>query len=301
MNKPGICLVLAASAAAVLLAAAFHSYSSSAEAAAAAGIAPALSAAPAGVDPPRNGAEQLILTLEHPDEPGVLIIQHHKGAINITGYKGAFVVVNASLRYPDSTGAPGVRPVAGSGLRFSAMEKNNVVTVNTNSHERTIDLDIQVPESFSLHIEKFDSGAITACRLSGEMDVTSSAGSVQLADISGSAVISTIDGGILARFTSVAENVPMAFTSVGGDINLVFPENIDANVKMRTDHGEIFSDFDMNVAPRKSESGTSGETGIQRAFLEAWTCGILGSGGAEILLRSYHGKITIRKSGNQSR
>jgi hypothetical protein len=290
MYKSGTYFVLAIIAAAVLLAAVFDSESLSAKA-----------AAPAGVEPPRDGAEQLILTLEHPDEPGVLIIQHHKGTINITGYKGAFVVVNASLRYPDSTGAKGVRPVAGSGLKFSALEKNNVVTVNTNSHERTIDLDIQVPESFSLHIEKFDSGAITAYHLSGEMDVTSSSGSVQLGDISGSAVISTVDGSIHVRFTGVTGNAPMAFTSVGGDINVFFPDNIDASVKMRTDHGEILSDFDMNVAPRKSGSGTSGETGIQRAFLEEWTCGTLGRGGAEILFRSYYGKITIRKSGNQSR
>jgi hypothetical protein len=252
-------------------------------------------------DQPENGAEQLVLSLSRPTEPGVLILQHHKGRVRVTGYDGEVVVVNAALRYPDTTGAgTDVRPLPGQALKLHALEKNNVVTISTNSHERTIDLEIRVPHSFSLHIEKYDSGTVSAYYLRGEIEITSAAGGVHLTDITGSAVISTVDGDIFLRFAEVTPHVPMAFTSVGGNIDVAFPRNLSAVVKMRTDHGEIMSDFDIETARRRSETEVSQSTGIRRAFLEQWTHGTIGGGGPQLLFRSYHGNIIIRKVRNVS-
>lgn len=250
---------------------------------------------------PDKGTEQLLLSLSRPGEPGVLILKHHKGSVRVTGYDGEVVVVNASMRYPDSTGTQGgVRPVPGHALKLHAIEKENVITVSTNSHERTIDMDIQVPHAFSLYVEKLDAGDVSGYYLTGEMDVTSAAGSVWLIDITGSAVISTVDGDILLRFAGVTPNVPMAFTSVGGDIDVALPGDVRATVKMRTDYGEIMSDFDIDLSKRRAATDTSLTTGIQHSFLEEWMHGTIGGGGPQLLFKSYQGNITIRKAGNVS-
>ena len=259
-------------------------------------------AAPAGTAAaPDKGTEQLVLSLSRPGEPGVLILNHHKGSVRVTGYDGDVVVINASLRYPDSTGTlRGVRPVPGHALKLNAIEKLNVITVSTNSHERTIDMDIQVPHAFSLYVEKLDAGDVSGYYLTGEMDVTSTAGSVWLIGITGSAVISTVDGDILLRFDGVTPHVPMAFTSVGGDIDVTLPGGVRATVKMRTDHGEIMSDFDIDLSRRRTATDTSITTGVQRSFLEEWMHGTIGGGGPQLLFKSYLGDITIRKTGNVS-
>ncbi len=250
---------------------------------------------------PEKGTEQLLLSLSRPGEPGVLILKHHKGNVRVTGYDGEVVVINASLRYPDSSGTrSGVRPVPGHALKLQAIEKHNVITVSTNSHERTIDMDIQVPHAFSLYVEKLDAGDVSGYYLTGEMDVTSASGGVSLIDINGSAVISTVDGNILLRFVGVTPHVPMAFTSVGGDIDVALPGDVRSTVKMRTDHGEIMSDFDIDLSRRRAATDTSLTTGIQRSFLEEWMHGTIGGGGAQLLFKSYLGDITIRKTGNVS-
>lgn len=250
---------------------------------------------------PDKGTEQLLLSLSRPGEPGVLILKHHKGNVRVTGYNGEVIVINASMRYPDSSGTRrSVRPVPGHSLKLHAIEKHNVITVSTNSHERTIDMDIQVPHAFSLYIEKLDAGDVNGYYLTGEMDVTSSVGSVWLIGITGSAVISTVDGDILLRFAGVTPHIPMAFTSVGGDIDVALPGDVRATIKMRTDNGEIMSDFDIDLSRRRAATDTSLTSGIQRSFLEEWMHGTIGGGGPQLLFKSYLGDITIRKAGNVS-
>ncbi len=251
----------------------------------------------------RNGSEQLILGLSSPDEEGVLIVQHHKGTVRITGYDGEMVIVNASPRYVDTAvvASGGMKPFPGHSIKLHAIEKHNVVTVSTNSHERTIDLEVRVPFDFSLHLEKHAAGDVHVHYLRGEMEITSSAGNVSLTGISGSAVISTVEGDILLRFERVTPHAPMAFTSVTGDIDVAFPADVRASVKMMTGRGDIRSDFDIEVDRRQAKTQTSESTGIQRAFLEDWTYGSLGGGGPRFLFRSYRGNITIRKSGNHPR
>lgn len=252
-------------------------------------------------EPPGEGMEQLVLPLTRPREPGILILQHHKGKVTVTGYDGEVVVVNAALKYPPAAeGDTGTRPVSGHALKLHAMEKENVVTVSTNSHERTIDMEIQVPYQFSLYLDKLDEGSVNAYYLQGEMEINSTVGEVVLTDISGSAVISSVDGDIRVSFSGVTPHVPMVFTSVGGDIDVAFPPDVQAVVKMRTDYGEILSDFDIEITHRKAETDTSRTSGVKRAFLEKWTYGTLGSGGPQYLFRSYHGNITIIKSRNLS-
>jgi hypothetical protein len=254
----------------------------------------------------QEGAEQLILSLTYPDEPGVMIFQHHKGDVRVTGYDGEYIIINATLRYISEQDVKGkvegsnIRPVPGHAIRMNGLEKNNVITLNSNSHERTIDLEIQLPYRFSIHIEKLDCGEIVVHNISGEIEVSSESGDVNLSGITGSAVVNTVEGNIRARFAGVTSNVPMAFTSVTGNIDLFFPEDTRASLKMRTDHGEIMSGFNIDMEKKRAGGGKSKETGIQRAFLEEWTHGTIGGGGPQFLLRSYSGNIFFRKNSNVS-
>lgn len=234
--------------------------------------------------------EQITIPLSNPGEPGILIINHHKGSINVTGYDGELVVVTATMRYGTSgLDADDSEDIAAELIYLGAMENNNNVFVNTTPRHRTIDLDIMVPYRFSVRLKKDDSGIITVNHLSGEMDVSNLNGDILLTDISGSAALDTVDGDITAQFKNVLSGVPMAFSSIEGNIDITFPENTNALVKVKSDHGTIQNDFGPEQSTPKQLTAETTNYG-------RWNYQEIGDGGQEIRFMSFFGNIYIRKT-----
>ena len=247
-----------------------------------------------------SSIEQIMVPLSEPGEPGFLIIDHVKGSINVTGYEGKVVIINASYRQRKKDGggkidSNGLKRISSPAIQLSAEEEDNKVTVISNSHRHTIDLDIKVPSQFSLILRAYQNGKITVRNVSGEMEISNINGDIILNEISGSAVVYTVDGNILVQFKEITPDIPMAFTSIEGKIDVTFPPEMKALVKMKTDNGEIYSDFEMELEKRKERVDKSKKTGIYKVTLEEWTNGKINGGGPEILFKSFDGNIYIRK------
>jgi hypothetical protein len=247
-----------------------------------------------------NSTEQVIVPLSRPGVPGVLVIDHIKGSINVTGYDGEAVIVKASSgqksdEMSDEISTDGLRRVASGTIQLNAQEKDNEIVVQTNSHRHTIDLYITVPRRFNLKLKTYYSGKITVKDVTGEMEITNVNGDVLLDGIGGSAVVNTIDGDIVAKFKDVTPGIPMAFTSIEGKIDVTFPQNLRARLKIKTDNGEIFSNYEIQMEKRKLQVDRSDETGLYKVSLEDWVQGTINGGGPEFLFKSLEGNITIRK------
>jgi len=257
----------------------------------------ALSFAASGGNSP---VEQISVPLSSPDRPGILIVNHDRGAVTVTGYDGAVVVVKAALSGPADFGAPdektaGMKRITAGEIRLSAVENDNAVTVTSNSAAKTIDLDILVPRRFNLKLSVKDNGAIRVDGVAGDVEINNLNGPVQLDRLSGSALVNTVDGDLVCRFDRISPDLPLSLTSVYGKIDVTFPLNADLTVKMKTDKGSIFSDFDIAVGQRKSLSEPAEKAGGRRVLLEDWTSGKIGRGGTNVLLKTYEGNIYIRK------
>lgn len=227
-------------------------------------------------------AEQITVPLSNPDEPGVLIVHHHKGSVNVVGYEGTSVVVRASQRYGSDVGVPAID--------LGAVENDNHVAVSVSPRHRTIDLDIMVPTRFSLQLKNDDSGTIRVQRVSGEMEVSNLNGAIHLVDVAGSALLDAVDGNITAQFSSVTARAPMAFTSLEGNVDVTFPGDVRALAKIRADHGPIINEF----APMP-DGETLSETEARRA---SWIYANINGGGPEFRLWSFYGRIHIRRAEN---
>src|SRR6202007_3462707 len=83
-------------------------------------------------------------------------------------------------------------------------------------------------------------------------------GAVTLNNISGSAVAHALNEHVHVTFTKVNPQKPMAFSSLNGDIDVTFPADLKANVSIRSDRGDVFSDFDVQLraAASQPEVGT---------------------------------------------
>ncbi len=237
--------------------------------------------------------EQIIVPLSNPGSPGRLIINHYKGSIHVNGYDGNVVIIEASYRQIESS--DGMKIISNSSLQLNATERNNRIIANTNSHQRTVDLKIKVPKSLSLNLTTYHNGEINVNNVKGELEINNNNGNILLTKISGSAVLSTIDGDITVEFEKVEQNVPMAITSVEGDLDITLPPGVNSFVKMKSDYGEIFTDFEIKFAKRKTQIDKSDKTGLVKIFLDDWIHGTINRGGPELLLKTLNGNIYIRK------
>ena len=72
---------------------------------------------------------------------------------------------------------------------------------------------------------------------------------------------------------------------------------MDANIclKMRTEYGEIYSDFIIDIDKRKTNILKHKNSGSIKVTLDQWTYGKINKGGPEYLIKSLNGNIYIKK------
>jgi len=84
---------------------------------------------------------------------------------------------------------------------------------------------------------------------------------------------------------------------MNGDIDITLPTDIKADVRLKSQMGNIYSDFDVALrpAPRKGEESEKTGFGKYRISFDKGIYGTINGGGQEISLTTFNGSIYIRK------
>lgn len=249
--------------------------------------------------------ESVTVPLSNPSKEGFLKMGIINGSITIKGYSGKEVIVKGIKREDSKThrshrrkgksSKEGLKRISNNSLEFSAEEYDNVVRVRSSVHGTT-DFEIQVPKNFSLKISTVNRGDIYVENISGTLDISNTNGKITLKDISGSVSADTVNRDIVVNFVKVTPNVAMAFSTLNGDLDVTFPKTIKADIKIKSDRGEVYTDFDLKAKPSKAKV-TKGETKKGNAYrvkVEKWIEGAINGGGAEILFKNFNGDVIIR-------
>src|SRR5207253_9694169 len=190
-----------------------------------------------------SGADHVSVALSDPARPALVKASLVNGGIAVKGYDGKEVVVEARARSSESGRSDSnMKRIVISSTGLSVEEENNEVRISSDSVMRAIDLTISVPVHTSLKLSTVNSGDIVVTGVDGQLHVNDVNGSVTLNNVSGSAVAHALNGRLLASFTRVNQK-PMAFSSLNGDIDVTFPADLKANLSLKSDRGEIFSDY----------------------------------------------------------
>ncbi|HEY2171202.1 MAG TPA: DUF4097 family beta strand repeat-containing protein [Candidatus Angelobacter sp.] len=246
---------------------------------------------------------KVTVPLTDPSRPVTLRAHLVSGSITVKGADVKEVVVEARARGDEAhTGgrAEGMKriPMTSTGLNIEA--ENNNVRVSTDSYQRTIDLTITVPTHTSLSLHSVNDGNILVNGVDGDLDIDNVNGEVDLKNIGGSVVAHALNGHVMATFNRIDPQKPMAFSSLNGDIDVTFPADLKANVSMRTDNGEVYSDFDVKVqptAPQQTVEDNRGKGGKYKVNIDKNVRGTINGGGQEIQFKNFNGNIYIRKAG----
>jgi len=269
-------------------------------------VATAVAMAGAALLAPLAGAQsspdRVSVNLSDPARPAFIKASMVNGGITVKAYEGKEVIVEARTRNEERekpSGGPKRLNISTTGL--SIEEENNEVRINTESYARTIDLTISVPMHTSVKLRAVNDGDITVTGIEGEIDVDDVNGAVTLNNISGSAVAHALNEHVHATFVKVNSQKPMAFSSLNGDIDVTFPADVKANVSIRSDRGDVFSDFDVQLqasAPKQEVEDGRGKGGKYRVKIDKTVHGTINGGGPEYQFTNFQGQIYIRKAGS---
>lgn len=246
--------------------------------------------------------EQITVKLSDPGKPGYLHANLINGTIKVSSYTGKDVVISASVpgktEKKEERNADGMRKISSSGgFEINATQRDNKIEVSTRFVDRTMNLSIQVPQKFSLKLSTINNGKIVVENVDGNHEVSNINGSIYLMAVDGAVVANTINGNITVSLNSISANTPMAFSSLNGDVDVTFPANLKANVKAKSDRGDVYSDFDIDIdkSTSKIETKADADKGMYKIKRDDWTRGKINGGGAEIMLKTMNGNVKIRK------
>lgn len=247
--------------------------------------------------------EQLVIPLSEPGKPGALEVDLINGFIHVVGYSGKDVVIDAATgssrnknRNTDETTGGMRRISGGNSMDITAEEKSNRVRVHSGSHQKAVNLTIKVPQRFSLKLHTINNGDITVENVNGELEINNINGAIELTDISGSAVAHTVNGNLKANFREIDNKTPMAFSTLNGRVDVTFPASVKANVKLKSDMGDVYSDFDIDVDKSQPKATRSNQSGMYRVTIDDWVYGKINNGGPEVMMKTMQGNIYVRKA-----
>src|SRR4029077_18144243 len=243
--------------------------------------------------------DRITVALSDPSRPARVKVSMVNGGITVKAYEGKEVVVEARVRNRDNSrneGGPKRLAISTTGL--SVEGENNEVNINTESYMHAIDVTVSVPVHTSLKLRAVNDGDIVVTGVDGELDVDDINGSVTLNNISGSAIAHALNGHVHANFLRVNPQKAMAFSSLNGDIDVTFPADLKANVSIRSDRGDVFSDFDVQLRATATSpvvEDSRGKGGKYRVKIDKTVHGTINGGGPEIQFTNFQGQIYIRK------
>lgn len=250
--------------------------------------------------------DHLSVPFSNSNKPGLVQVNLVNGSIHVSGYTGEEVTIESKIRTQklkhekkDSKKGEGMYHITALSTTLEVEEDNNIMKVETESWKYTIDISLKVPVKTSLKLSTVNIGDITVENVTGELEIENVNGDIRLTDISGSVVGNTHNGDLTVTFQRIDPDHPMAFGTFNGDVDVTFPTDLKANVKIKTEQGDIYSDFkiDQTENPVKViEKKSHKKDGKYKVRIERAFYGSINGGGQDMQFNSFNGDIFIRKS-----
>ena len=244
----------------------------------------------------QQGAEGIPVPFSDPARVGSVSVRVHDGNIVVRGENRKDVLVISSSNDGGRRERPvpeGFRRVSSAGVTIT--EENNRMQISTSTNRQTR-LEIRVPTRVNLTLSGHNGSGIEVDNVEGDIEADHHNASIRLSNVGGSVVADTHNGDIRVVLTRITGDKPMAFTSWNGTVDVTLPASAKANLKLRSDKGDIYTQFEIQARPGASpQSRTDGRTRVIDANQSVF--GAINGGGPEFELRTYTGDVFVRRGG----
>ncbi|HEY2383269.1 MAG TPA: DUF4097 family beta strand repeat-containing protein [Terriglobia bacterium] len=238
---------------------------------------------------PAHAQERMTVKFNDPSRPGLLKVQWHNGSIAVKTHSGGDITIAAKRGLntrPEPPEAGGLHRID-SPNRGIVVESdtNNVITISSGHTDfANGNLEIEVPVKTDLKLESHNGSLVSVDGVDGDIEATNHNGAINVVNASGSVVADSHNGRVVVSFREIAAGKPMSFTSWNGPVDVTLPAASKADLKLRTDNGAIYTDFDVQM--KTGQAGSADKT----------ITGSINGGGADFDLRTHNGNIYLRKA-----
>jgi hypothetical protein len=177
---------------------------------------------------------------------------------------------------------------------IQASENGDVVRIQVGMSTEGNGLVLTVPANTSLRVHTTH-GEVMVTGVRGEIDAASVHGDITLTNVGGTVLSNTVHGTIKATMDQVDQSKPLSFSTMNGSIDVTLPADTKMNLKMKTDRGDIWSDFDVRLTGGGSMSQPGRVNGLSRLVMDRTLRGTINGGGVEATFYTLNGRIMIRK------
>ncbi len=243
-------------------------------------------------------SDTLSVPFSDPSRSGMITVTVMSGSITVEGHdeKHVFIESRARVRERhDNRRKDGLRLIPNTSAGLKVEEEDNEMKIHTNSWSRRSDLFIKAPRKVSMKLQTMNSGKLIIENIEGEIEANNMNGSIHMDGISGTVVAHSANGKVVVAFDKITPEKPMSFISMNGTIDVTFPANAKLDAKMRTDHGEIYTDFDIEMQRNVRKEERNRERGRYSITVDKEMFGRINGGGPEMQFRTMNGNIYIRK------
>jgi hypothetical protein len=234
-----------------------------------------------------------------------LIVDNVHGFVHVTGYAGSKVEVAIEQHiYADSAervaeakrdvkmvfsqdgGAVRCREDGpfrnGAGMHYGGDDEYGYRVV--------FDFEVQVPYATALTLKTVNQGDIHVRKVAGDYDIHGLNGPIEMEEISGAGVVSTLNGGVKVAFARNPTK-PSQFKTLNGTVDVRFQNGLDADLHFKKLNGAIYTDFD--VAPLPVAAHGHEENGMFVYRSDRMTAVRAGKGGPDLSFETLNGTIRL--------
>lgn len=288
----------------------------------------------AGAQPAAGNNPSVTVPFSDPARPGVVKVNVMTGSITVKAGPGRDVIVTTSAAdrnddddddrdrererarersrsNRDDPSTAGMRRLTKPG-GVDIEEENNTVSITSPVILGRVNITVQVPAATSVSLRAVNGGQVSVEGVNGSIEVNNVNGSIRLTDVGGAVIAHATNGRVVATLRQLAAGKPMSFTSFNGNVDVTLPASAKANLKLRSDRGDVYTDFDVKTLPapaaqpgartddarnrRRDPDDDAKDKAKYRLEVDRSIYGSINGGGADFELRTFNGDVFLRSA-----
>ncbi len=156
-----------------------------------------------------------------------------------------------------------------------------------------LDLVAVIPQGTRIRLCTINGASIIATGAFGEFDVSNVNGRIEITGVRGSGRAVTVNGPVDVTFAESPRDAS-EFRSVNGNVIVRFPGDLSADLKLKTFHGQLLTDFDVQSVPTPA---TREERNGHVVYRAGSTTVRVDRGGPTLTFDTLNGDVRILRAG----
>jgi hypothetical protein len=256
--------------------------------------------------------EDIRKTLRFPEGGSAnrLVVDNISGSIALTGYDGSDIQLVAHRTSYGTTTEKLNESKAKILLDIREEPGTIILYVNTpwrcgdgsvsyrrrddDGFDADFDFEIKIPAKADVSLKTVNKGGISVSDVNGAFEVENVNGGIRMSGITGSGLASTVNGNVDVRFRKNPES-RCGFKTVNGSIEIGVPDELSADLRLKTFNGEVYTDFDVTGLPRPASAPERiGRRTVYRG--DEFFSVRAGGGGPALVFETLNGDIRILRN-----